>query len=225
MRSAFSGALAPLLATLAVVLGLSDVARADVPVGVAVGYAFRPAVVEDGVGGEADERNHGASASIVVDGPPLLWGFSGRLEGLVLGFSGPKVAASPQSGNENESLLVAGGGASVTYLFDDTAVAALASVGVVGAVVADGDVSRVSFGPLVGLTVRFPVIDGVNIDARVSVPLLADPAVPLVGTAMLGLSIAPDAIIAAALRGDGPAALAEDAGVPMPSFEDEAQRQ
>lgn len=177
-------------------------ARADVPVGLAVGYAFRttdPLV---------DDRAHGAAAAVVVDAPPLLWGFSGRAEGLVLAWPGETVQPSP--------LLLTGGAASLTYLFDDTAVRALASVGAFGGVVVDGDDVVPAFGPLIGLTLRFPVTDGVFVDARLSLPLNVEARLPLAASAMLGLSVAPDALLESALQGRGPAAIAEEAGVPLP---------
>ncbi len=186
-------------------VAVAPAARADVPVGLGVGYAFRPP--GSSTLPEPDDRLHGGAASVTIDAPPLLWGFSGRLEGLMLAFSGATENPDP--------LLLTGGAASFTYLFDDTAVSALASVGLAGVVVVDGADARMALGPLAGLTLRFPVTDGVSVDARVSVPLLADPAVPLAASATLGLSVAPDALFAAAMRGDGPAAIADDAGVPL----------
>jgi hypothetical protein len=188
---------------MAAVLGGTP-ARADVPVGVAVGYAFRttdPLV---------DDRAHGAAAAVVVDGPPIVWGFSGRAEGLVLAWPAETVQTSP--------LLLTGGAASLTYLFDDTAVRALASVGAFGGVVVDGADVVPAFGPLIGLTLRFPVTDGVFVDARVSIPLGVEGRLPLAASAMLGLSVAPDALLEAAMAGRGPAALAGDAGGPLPDL-------
>lgn len=203
--STLTGSLLPAALVVAAVLGAMP-ARADVPVGLGVGYAFRttdPLV---------DDRAHGAAAAVVVDGPPILWGFSGRAEGLVLAWPAATVQTNP--------LLLTGGAASLTYQFDDTAVRALASVGAFGGVVVDGADVVPAFGPLIGLTLRFPVTEGVFVDARLSIPISVEGRLPLAASAMLGLSVAPDALIESAMAGRGPAAIAENAGVPLPDLPD-----
>lgn len=172
--------------------------RADVPIGLAVGYAFRPTNVL------VDDRNHGAAAAVAVDAPPVLWGFSARAEGLVMAWPAKATATAP--------LLLMGGAASLTWQFDDTAVRALASLGAHGGVVVDGDVVTPTFGPLVGLTLRFPVADGVFVDARLSVPLGGGGTAPVAGAALIGLSIAPDAMWQSAREGRSPIEIARDTG-------------
>ncbi len=195
---AWLSALAGLLCLLASVPG-----RADVPIGLAVGYAFRP------TNALVDDRAHGAAAAVVVDAPPVWWGFSGRAEGLVLAWPAKATATSP--------LLVTGGAASLTWQFDDTAVRALASLGAYGGVLVDGDVVTPTFGPLVGLTLRFPVADGVFVDARLSVPLGGDGTAPVAGAALIGVSIAPDAMWQSAREGRSPTEIARDAGAGLSS--------
>ena len=172
--------------------------RADVPIGLSAGYAFRP------TNALVDDRAHGAAAAVVVDAPPVLWGLSARAEGLVMAWPAKATATSP--------LLLTGGAASLTWLFDDTAVRALASIGAHGGVVVDGDVVTPTFGPLVGLTLRFPVADGVFVDARLSVPLGGGGTAPVAAAALIGLSIAPDAMWQSAREGRSPSEIARDTG-------------
>ena len=189
---------------MALVLGAAaGPARAEAPVGVGVGYAFRladPAL---------DDRLHGVAVGVGVAGPPLLGGFSGRAEGLVLAWPVGEVVGRP--------LLCAGGAASVTYLFDDTATRAVASVGAFAGAVVDGDRVSAAYGPVAGLSILFPVVDGVFVDARVAVPLDVTGTLQTTGTATLGLAVAPDVVWERAARGDGPAAFAHDAGLSVPA--------
>jgi len=178
-------------------------ARAQTPVGLGAGYAFRladPAV---------DDRLHGVAAGVGVSGPPLLWGFSGRAEGLVLAWPAGDLVDRP--------LLLAGGAASATYLFDDTSTRATASVGAFAGAVIDGDRVAAAYGPVAGLSILFPVIDGVFLEARVAVPLDVSGTLQTTGTATVGLAIAPDVLFARAARGEGPAAIADEAGLPLPA--------
>ena len=188
----------------ALVLGAAaGPARAQAPVGVGVGYAFRladPAL---------DDRLHGAAAGVGVSGPPLLGGFSGRAEALVLAWPAGDLVDRP--------LLFTGGAASATYLFDDTATRAVASVGAFAGAVVDGDRVAAAFGPVAGLSILFPVVDGVFVEARVAVPLDVTGTLQTTGTATLGLALAPDVLWERAARGDGPAALAHEAGLPLPA--------
>jgi hypothetical protein len=188
-----------LWACLLVGLGASA-ARADVPVGLGAGYAFRladPAV---------DDRLHGVAAGVGVAGPPLLAGFSGRGDALVFAWPAGDVVQRP--------LLFVGGAASATYLFDDTATRAVASIGAFGGAVVDGDTVGAAYGPIAGLSILVPVVDGVFVEARVAVPWDLGGALQPTGTATVGLAIAPDLLLERAMRGEGPAAIAVDAGVP-----------
>lgn len=190
--SHFSGVVGVAFAVCALFGGGS--ARAEVPVGVDVGYAFRS--VDDS---DVDDRSHGVAASLVVDSPPLLWGFGLRGEGLALAWPGAQAASDPLA-------VVAGGGA-VTYAFDDTAVSALASIGgLAGAVVEDGAASVV-VAPTIGLLLRFPLTDAARLEARVIVPFWQDDRFSLQASALLGLSISPDVVIAGALAGRSPLSL------------------
>ncbi|MDP2344949.1 MAG: hypothetical protein Q8O67_28645 [Deltaproteobacteria bacterium] len=165
-------------------------ARADVPVGANAGYAFR---VSDRT---VDDRNHGAAASVVVDSPPLFGGFGLRGEGLAFAWPGGALKADP--------LAVLGGGAALTYLFDDTAVRALASIGGMGGVVVDGDAVVPVFGGTFGLLLRFPLGEAAAVDARLLLPLLVDERFTLQAAALIGFSVLPDVIVAAALDGRSP---------------------
>jgi hypothetical protein len=68
-----------------------------------------------------------------------------------------------------------------------------------------------------GLSIFFPVVDGVFIEARVAVPFDLAGTLQTTGTATLGLAVAPDVLWERAARGDGPAALAHEAGLPLPA--------
>lgn len=176
---------------------MSSAARADVPVGLGAGYAFRladPAV---------DDRLHGVAAGVFVAGPPLLAGFSGRADGLVFAWPAGDLTQRP--------LLFAGGAASATWLFDDTATRAVASVGAFGGAVLDGDTVAAAYGPVAGLSIFFPVVDGVFVEARIAVPFDLGGTLQTTGTATVGLALAPDVLLERAMRGEGPAAIA---GVP-----------
>lgn len=180
------------------VLGAAPL-RADVPVGVQAGYAFR--VVDD----DAVATAHGAAAAVVVDTPALLWGFGLRAEGLALAWPGIVPASSPTA--------VFGAGASLTYLFDDTAVRALGSIGGIGGVVVAGsDVVAVA-GATLGLLLRFPVAAGAAIDARLVVPLLSDQRFTVQAAALLGVTLLPDVIVGGVLTGTSPWSLV------LPSFD------
>ncbi len=152
------------------------------------GYAFRvttPAI---------DDRAHGAAGHVVVDAPPLLWGFSGRAEGLLLAWPGNAPLVPPTAADGLPQplppLLVTGGALSLTYLFDDTAVQALASAGVFMGAVVDGDQpTALAIGPLVGLTLRFPVAPGFAVEGRLSVPIAIDARLPLSASAGLGVAV------------------------------------
>lgn len=177
-------------------------ASAEVPVAAHVGYAFR---IADPA---TDDRAHSVVGGLVVDGPPLLWGFSGRAEGFV--------HAWPAGDARDTPLLLAGGAASATYVFDDTGTRAIAAVGAFGGAVVDGEQVVMAWGPLAALTLRMPLTEGVFAEARLSVPLDLSGTLLPVGTAGVGLAFAPDILLQRALRGEGPADLAVDAGVPLP---------
>ena len=172
--------------------GEPDVAAGvpGVAVGVHGGYAFR--VTDRSV----DDRAHGAAASVVVDSPPLLWGFGLRGEALALGWPGADTATDPLA------LLL--GGAALTYLFDDTAVRALASIGGVGGAVVDGGEVVPAFGATIGLLIRFPLGEAVAVDARLLVPFVADERFSMQAAALIGLSVLPDVLVAQALAGRSP---------------------
>ncbi len=180
-----------------VALGGSAEAKADVPVGLNVGYAFRSLAVEGD--GAADDRAHGVAASVVVDSPPLLWGFGLRGEGLALAWPGTPAV--------DRSLGVFGAGGALTYSFDETAVKALASFGLTGVAVVDGDVVTPTLAPTMGLLLRFPLTEAAAVDARVLVPFVVDDHFGLAAAAMIGLSISPDVVVAAALDGRSPLSL------------------
>ncbi len=175
-------------------------ARADVPVGVQAGYAFRSAV------SALDDRAHGAAAAIVVDSPPLLWGFGLRGEGLALAWPGTVKLDVP--------LAVFGGGAALTYLFDDTHVKAVASLGGVAGVVVEGPDAGPTFGGTAGLLLRFPLSEAAALDARILLPLLVgDPRFNLQAAAVIGLSLSPDVVVAGMLAGRSPLSMV------LPAFE------
>lgn len=190
------------LAVVAVVVGAAGAARAHdphgIPVGAHVGYAFRSSPLAD------DDRTHGVAASVVVDSPPLLWGFGVRGEGLALSW--------PATEDVDRPLSLFGGGAALTYRFDDTAVQALASFGVVGGVVVDegADVGDVvgAWGGTAGLLLRFPLTEAASVDARLLLPILVgDERFNVQAAAMIGLSLAPDVVIGAAMAGRSPLSL------------------
>ncbi len=171
-------------------------AQADVPLGLQVGYAFRPNV---GVG-VVDDRFHGAAGSIIVHAPPVLWGFSGRLELDVLAWPGQTVASQP--------ILAAIVVPSLTYAFDDSGPTATASLGpAVGVIVRDN--TSLALGAQAGLMVRLPVVEGFDVAARINVATVS-PDVGLFATAMVGVTVSPDVLIARALAGDGPEAIARE---------------
>lgn len=181
-------------------VGLAMPARAEAPVGLSAGYAFRLADPS------LDDRLHGVAAGLGVTGPPIWRGFSGRADGLLFAWPAGDLVPRP--------LLFAGCAASATYLFDDTATRAVASVGAFGGAVVDDDIVTAAFGPIAGLSILFPVVEGVFVEARVAVPFDLAGTLQTVGTAAVGVSIAPDVLIQRALQGEGPAAIATDAGLP-----------
>lgn len=163
------------------------------PVGVEVGYVFRS------VDARLDDRNHGVAAAVVVDTPPLLWGFGLRGEALTLAWPGGDVVKDP--------LAVFAGGAALTWKFDDTAVAALVAVGAVGGVVVEADVATPVVAPTLGLLLRFPLSEALALEGRLVVPFLQDDRFTLQAAALIGLSISPDVVVAAALAGRSPLSL------------------
>lgn len=164
-----------------------------VPVGVGVGYAFKS------VNADVDDRAHGVAADVVVDSPPLLFGFGLRGEGLALAW--PSTSKVPQA------LGVFGGGGALTWSFDETAVDALASIGGVAVAVVDGGASVVTFAPTIGLLLRFPLTEAAHVDARVLVPFVVDDRFGLAAAATLGISVSPDVVVQAALEGRSPLSL------------------
>ncbi|MBI1947220.1 MAG: hypothetical protein HYS27_16110 [Deltaproteobacteria bacterium] len=136
------------------VLLVAGGARAGPEASLLAGYAFRSA---------ADGRAHGAAASLGVD-VPLAGPLSLRPEGLLLGFGGS--ATTPAS------LGLFGGALSLAYRFDDTDARALAALGPLGGVSADGATVAVRAGALVSLGLRFPVLPALALEARVALPLV-----------------------------------------------------
>ncbi len=170
--------------------------HAEVPIGLQAGYAFRP--VEGAVG--VDDRFHGASAALTVDAPPVLFGFSGRLETLVLAWPGGETAREP--------LLAAVAVPSLIYRFDDSGPQATAAMGPAVGMIVEGRDVVVTFGVEASLLIRLPIVDGVNVDARVGVGQLG--GVGLHGTALIGLSFEPDRLLARAMAGEGPETIARE---------------
>lgn len=167
-------------------------AHADAPVALHAGYAFRPDVFA-----RNDDRWHGAVGALTVDAPPVFHGFSGRLEVDVLAWPGQNVATAPMLA----AILVP----SLTYRFDDRGPSATASLGPAGGVVVADDVAAV-FGVQAGLGVLVPLVDGFDVGVRVGIGGLT--AVGLYSSAMVGLTVSPDVLIAHAMQGDGPEVLA-----------------
>lgn len=163
------------------------------PVGLQVGYAFRPNV------GQQDDRFHGAAGAVTVDAPPVVWGFSGRLELDVL--------AWPAQSSIDTPLLAAIVVPSLTYSFDDTGPSATASLGPAVGIVADSAVQVVA-GVQAGLQLRVPLVDGFDVSARIGVGMLS--ATGLYATALVGLTVSPDVLFSRAQRGDGPEAIARE---------------
>ncbi len=180
------------LALAVVVFGAAPV-LAEVPVALQGGYAFR---VTDA---SVDDRAHGAAAAVVVDSAPLLWGFGLRGEALAL--------AWPGTASRSDPLALLGGGAALTYLFDDTAVRALASIGGIGGVIVDGGDVVPAFGATVGLLLRFPLGEATSLDARLVLPVVADERFSLQAAALIGFSVLPDVLVAGALAGRSPLSL------------------
>lgn len=65
-----------------------------------------------------------------------------------------------------------GGALSLVYRFDDTDARALVAVGPLGAASVDGDAVELVAGALASLGLRFPVLPGVDVEARVALPLV-----------------------------------------------------
>ncbi len=171
-------------------------ARADVPVGAHVGYAFRSTIGLEAAGADVDDRNHGVGADVVVDSPPLFAGFGARGEALLL--------AWPARDSDDNALLVAGGGGALTYLFDEAATKAVVGLGAVGGVVVEGDQVAPVLVPTASLLLRFPLTKAVSIDGRLLVPFVIDPRFSLAASAFVGVSVFPDVVVDAAIDGDSP---------------------
>ncbi len=174
-------------------------ARAEVPIDLALGYAYRLADPT------VDDRLHGAAGSVGVAAPTVWGGFSARGDALLLTWPAGSFVERP--------LLFAGGAACATYVFDDTATAAVASLGAFGGAIFDGATTAAAYGPIAGLSVLFPIVEGLDVVARVTVPYDLSGKLSPSGTATIGLAVALDTLVVRASRGEGPAAIATDAGV------------
>lgn len=118
------------------------------------GYAFRSA---------PDGRAHGAAASISVD-VPLTSAFALRPEAFALGFNGS--ATTPAS------LALLGAALSLAYRFDDTDARAVVAVGPLGGVSLEGETVAIRAGALASLGLRFPLLEALDLEARVALPLV-----------------------------------------------------
>lgn len=174
-------------------------ARADIPVDLTLGYAFRLADPT------ADDRLHGAAGSAGSAAPPLWGGLSARGDALVI--------AWPAGATIEHPLVFAGGAACATYVFDDTATSAVASVGAFGGAVVDGTTMSAAFGPIAGLSLLFPMAEGIDVVARVALPYDLSGTLSPTGTATIGLAVSLDTLVLRASRGEGPAAIAAGSGV------------
>ncbi len=184
---------------IAVVGVVATPAKADIPIDLTLGYAFRLADPT------VDDRLHGAAGSVGVAAPSLWGGISARGDALVLAWPAGSVVERP--------LFFAGGAGCATYVFDDTATLAVASLGAFGGAVVDGATTAAAFGPIAGLSLLLPIIDGVDVVARVALPYDLSGALSPSGTASIGLAVAIDTLVVRAHRGEGPAAIATDAGL------------
>ena len=99
------------------------------------------------------------------------------------------------------------GAVGVDDRFDSGPQATAAMGPAVGMIVEGRDVV-VTFGVEASLLIRLPIVDGVNVDARVGVGQLG--GVGLHGTALIGLSFEPDRLLARAMAGEGPETIARE---------------
>lgn len=173
-------------------------ARAETALAAQAGYAFRS---------HQDGRNHGANASIAVD-IPVLGPVSLRPEGFVLGFGG--------SDETPASLALAGCALSLVYRIDDLDVRAHIAGGPLAGLSVEGSRTALRAGALLALGLRFPVLHGIDLEAKVGLPVVAfgplgivPPGVfeladgtpydfPLQATFALGFAVDPFALLAGA---------------------------
>ena len=122
------------------------------------GYTFRSA---------ADDRQHGVGAAATLESPSL-GALALRLDGLALWVPG---STRDEPGTIARDLSLVGGALSLTYRFDDADIEALLSAGPLVGVALDGDAAGPWGGALVGLGLRFPVLDIADVEARLLLPV------------------------------------------------------
>lgn len=148
-----------------------------------VGYALR--------GLTADDQRHGVAVALAVDAPPVVAGWSGRVGLDLLAFA-PTSSVGPR--------LVPLLAPALTWRIVEGAQAVTAAFGpVLGARVHD-DVLDAVFGAKAALQTRFAIVDGLAVVAAVAGTVIVGEGV--VGAALLGLSVEPEALWQRAQRGE-----------------------
>lgn len=199
--------------------------RGPVIIGVHGGYAFQTTVGQD----VADPRQHGGSLSVVLDGAPIWAGFSGRLEAFVDAFPAftPAVGSPPAPAAAASPRLVWAASPSLTYRFDDTAVDAVASIGIAFGQLVDGPtdadvavgvppdstITTTAVGPTAGLLLRFPLTTGVAVDGRLRVEFFLGTTAPR-AVAQLGLAVDPWTLADTLVEGQAPTSALLEAFTP-----------
>lgn len=132
----------------------------DEPVGASLlgGLAFRSV---------ADGRQHGVAAVVTADSPSY-GPVAVRLDGLALYIPG---STRDEPGDVSEDLALPAAALSLTWRFDESDIRAHMGVGPFVGVALDGDAASLTVGGLASLGLRFPVLRGVDAEARVLVPL------------------------------------------------------